>query len=119
MAEYEAMKAALELGRVADEKFDREHRGEKMTESKRITPIRIREIYAEELRKLGESNRAERVLDGSDTNAVSLAAIKALHRVADEAPQVAVFDALKARLDEVGREHTAESEACDMQRASE
>jgi hypothetical protein len=48
--------------------------------------------------------RAERVLDGSDTNAVSLAAIKALHRVADEAPQVAVFDALKTRLDEIREE---------------
>lgn len=69
-----------------------------------ITPIRIREIYAEELRKLGESNRAERVLDGSDTNAVSLAAVKALHRVADEAPQVVVFEALKNRLDEIREE---------------
>ena len=31
MVEYEAGKAALELGRRADEKFAREHRGEKMT----------------------------------------------------------------------------------------
>jgi len=54
-----------------------------------------------ELRKLGEDNRADRVLDGSDTSPVSLAAIKALHRVADEAPQVIVFDALKNRLNEI------------------
>jgi hypothetical protein len=96
--------------------------------AKMITPTRLREIYAEELRKLSENNRADRVLDGSDTNAVSLAAIKALHRVADEAPQVAVFDALKNRLAEVrrGKEKEkpplngplsrAEREACDTQR---
>jgi hypothetical protein len=66
-----------------------------------ITPTRLREIYAEELRKLGENSRADRVIDGCDTNPVSLAAIKALHRVADESPQVAVFDALKNRLDEI------------------
>lgn len=71
-----------------------------------ITPTRLREIYAEELRKLGEDNRADRVLDGSDTNAVSLAAIKALHRVADEAPQVVVFEALKNRLKEISDQHS-------------
>jgi hypothetical protein len=49
------------------------------------------------------------VLDGSDTDAVSLAAIKALHRVADEAPQIAVFDALKNRLDEIRNQHPAGS----------
>jgi hypothetical protein len=73
-----------------------------------ITPTRLREIYAEELRKLDENNRADRVLDGSDTNAVSLAAIKALHRVADEAPQVVVFEALKNRLDEIRNRPPAE-----------
>jgi hypothetical protein len=73
-----------------------------------ITPTRLREIYAEELRKLGENSRADRVLDGSDTNAVSLAAIKALHRVADEAPQQVIWDAIKHRLDEVGKQHSAE-----------
>lgn len=81
-----------------------------------ITPTRLREIYAEELRKIGESNRADRVIDGSDTNPVSLAAIKALHRVADEAPQVAVFDALKNRLNEIRDQHPAER---DTQRAPE
>lgn len=69
-----------------------------------ITPTRIREIYAEELRKFGENNRADRVLDGGDTNAVSLAAIKALHRVADESPKQALFGALMNRLDEVGKQ---------------
>ena len=82
-----------------------------------ITPTRIREIYAEELRKLGEDNRADRVLDGSDVVAVSLAAIKALHRVADEAPQQIVWDVIRQRLDEVGKQHSVEREACDTQRA--
>jgi hypothetical protein len=76
--------------------------------AKMITPTRLREIYAEELRKLGENNRADRVLDGSDTSAVSLAAVKALHRVADEAPQVVVFEALKNRLDEIRNRPPAE-----------
>ena len=73
-----------------------------------ITPIRLREIYAEELRKFGENNRADKVLDGSDTYGVSLAAVKALHRVADEAPQVAVLDAFKNRLDEIRDQRPAE-----------
>lgn len=51
-----------------------------------MTPTQIREIYAEELRKFGEDTRADRVLDGSDTYGVSLAAIKALHRVTDNPP---------------------------------
>src|ERR1035437_9723294 len=76
-----------------------------MRRAKMITPIRLREIYAEELRKFGENNRADKVLDGSDTYGVSLAAVKALHRVADEAPQVVVFDALKNRLDEIRNQH--------------
>jgi hypothetical protein len=88
-----------------------------------ITPTRIREIYAEELRKFGHTIRAARVLDGCDTDGISLAAIKAMHRVAEEAPKVAVFDALKNRIDEIreqppssGPLSRAEQEACDTQR---
>jgi hypothetical protein len=73
-----------------------------------LTPTQLREIYAEELRKIGESNRAERVLDGSDTNGVSIAAFRALLRVADLSPKQALFGALMNRLDEVGKQNSAE-----------
>jgi hypothetical protein len=81
-----------------------------------ITPTRIREIFAEELRKAGEDQRAERVLNGSEVGSVYWAALKAMQRIAEEAPQVLMFEALKNRLDEVGKQHTVEREACDTQR---
>lgn len=77
-------------------------------EDKMLTPTQIREIYADELRKLGENNRADRVLDGSDTVAASVAAIKAMLRIADLSPKQALFGALMTRLDEVGKQHSAE-----------
>ena len=77
-------------------------------EDKMLTPTQIREIYAEELRKLGENNRADRVLDGSDTNGVSIAAFRAMLRIADLSPKQALFGALMNRLDEVREANTAE-----------
>ena len=49
-----------------------------------ITPTRIREIFAEELRKAGEDRRAERVLDGSEVGSVYSAALKAMQRIASD-----------------------------------
>ena len=68
-----------------------------------ITPTRLREIYAEELRKLGEERLAERVLSGADVEPTISAAFKAMLRVADESPKQALFGALMNRLDEVGK----------------
>jgi hypothetical protein len=73
-------------------------------EEDKMTPTQLREIYAEELRKLGENNRADRVLDGSDTNGVSIAAFRAMLRIADLSPKQALFGALMNRLDEVGKQ---------------
>ena len=73
-----------------------------------MTPIRIREIYAEELRKLGEERLAERVLSGADVEPTISAAFKAMLRVADESPKQALFGALMNRLDEVGKQRPSE-----------
>jgi hypothetical protein len=75
-------------------------RGPQERNETKMTPERIREIFAEELRKNGESVLAQYVLEGREVvNMISWSAVKAMQRIADESPKKAVFDALMNRLD--------------------